>query len=212
MPGNRFRPWLAAAALLGAGLAEAQTPVDRPTRLPSVGRSIVSVEDSSALVVNPANLASLPGGEFRWQAVFLDDEALVPWQGHAFTFAAPIPFINAGFGLRLDLLDPTAEGVGARFGPRSNYQWITGGFAFNAGEANTLGFSFQHAYSENPLIDDLSSWSLGYTTRPVNHFGMAFVANDINAPVNTFGGGLERSYDIGLALRPFGTRVVELGV
>jgi protease IV len=212
MLANRFGPWFAAAALLGAGLAQAQTPVDRPTRLPSVGRSIVSVEDSSAIVVNPANLASLQGGEFRWQAVFLDDEALVPWQGHAFTFAAPIPFINMGFGLRLDLLDPTADGVGARFGPRSNYQWLTAGFAFNAGDANTLGFSFQHAYSENPLIDDLGSWSFGYTTRPVNHFGMAFVANDINAPVNAFGGGLERSYDIGLAIRPLGTRFVELGI
>src|SRR6185503_14740741 len=102
--------------LLGGAFANAQTPVDRPTRLPSVGRSIVSVEDSSALVVNPANLATLPGGDFRWQAVFLDDKALVPWQGHAFSFAAPIPWIDMGFGLRLDLADPTADGVGSRFG------------------------------------------------------------------------------------------------
>ncbi|HEX6767317.1 MAG TPA: hypothetical protein VF103_17585, partial [Polyangiaceae bacterium] len=100
----RLLPVLAAFFALGA--AHAQTVVDRPTRLPSIGRGIVSVEDSSALVVNPANVATMPGGEFRWQSVFLDEAALVPWQGHAFSLAAPIPLINAGLGLRLDLVDP----------------------------------------------------------------------------------------------------------
>jgi protease-4 len=199
------------AAFFALGAAHAQTPVDRPTRLPSIGRAIVSVEDSSALVVNPANVATMPGGEFRWQSVFLDEVALVPWQGHAFSLAAPIPFIDAGLGLRLDLVDPPAKGIGARFGPRSNYQWLTGGLSFRAGPGNAFGATFQHAYSENALIDGLSSWSLGYTTRPVNEFGMAFVANDINAPSNSAGGFLERSYDIGLAIRPFGSRAIELG-
>ena len=203
---------LAVSMLLGAGLAAAQTPVDRATRLPSVGRAIVSVEDSTAVAVNPANVALMPGGELRWQGVFLDEEALAPWQGNAFSFGAPIPFINAGFGLRLDLVDPPANGDAPRYGARSNYQWLGGALAFKAGEASALGFSFQHAYSENPLIDGWSSWSLGYTTRPVNQFGMAFVANDINAPTNDAGGHLERSYDIGMALRPLGNRAIELGV
>jgi protease-4 len=209
---ERLTARLVAVALFGAGLVFAQTPVDRPTRLPNIGRSSVSVEDSSALVVNPANLANMPGGEVRWQPVFLDEAALVPWQGHAFSLAFPIPFVDMGLGLRLDLVDPPADGIGARFGPRSNYQWLTGGIAFKAGEGNALGFSLQHAYSENPLIDGLSSWSLGYSTHPINHFGMAFVANDINAPTNDVGGYLERSYDLGLAIRPLGTRFLELGV
>jgi protease-4 len=198
--------------VFGVGLAAAQTPVDRPTRLPSVGRSTVSVEDSSALVVNPANLANLPGGEVRWQPVFLDEESLSPWQGHAFSFSAPIPWINMGLGFRVDLVDPPADNPRARFGPRSNYQWLTGGLAFKAGPGNALGFTFQHAYSENELIDGLSSWSLGYSSRPLNEFGLAIVANDINAPSNEAGGHLERSYDLGVAIRPLGTRVVELGL
>jgi protease-4 len=208
-----LRAWTSAALVLlfGAGLAVAQTPVDRPTRLPSVGRSIVSVDDSSSAAVNPANLALLSAGELRWQGVFLSEEALVPWQGNALSFGAPIPWVNMGFGLRLDLADPPAD-PGGRFGARSNYQWLTGALAFKAGQGNALGFSFQHAYSENPLIDATSSWSIGYTTRPLNEFGMAVVANDINAPTNDAGGHLERSYDLGFVLRPWGTRVVELGV
>jgi protease-4 len=41
---------------------------------------------------------------------------------------------------------------------------------------------------------------------------MAFVANDINAPMNDVGGYLERSYDLALAIRPLGTRFIEVGV
>ena len=212
MPSVSSRVRLAAVLLLGAGVAAAQTPVDRPTRLPSVGRSIVSVEDSSAVAVNPANLALLASGELRWQGVFLSEEALVPWQGNALSFAAPIPWINMGVGLRLDLADPPADGIGARFGARSNYQWLTGALAFKTGDSGGIGFSFQHVYSENPLIDAMSTWSIGYTSRPLNEFGFAVVANDINAPTNDAGGHLERSYDLGFALRPFGTRAIELGV
>ncbi|HEY1536378.1 MAG TPA: hypothetical protein VGF76_20300 [Polyangiaceae bacterium] len=51
---------LAAAALLKASGAGAQFPSDQPTRLPALGRSAVSDDDSTALVVNPANLAFLP--------------------------------------------------------------------------------------------------------------------------------------------------------
>jgi protease-4 len=180
--------------------------------LPAFGRSLVSVEDSSALVSNPANIALQPAWEMRWQGAFLDDRALVPWQGHAFSFSTPIDVLNMGLGLRVDLADPPEDAPDARYGARSNYQWLTAGLAFAPGPAGALGFSFQHAYSENNQIDGWSSWTVGYTTRPVNQLGMAVVLHDINAPTNDAGFKLERSYDLGIAIRPASTRAFELGL
>jgi protease IV len=201
-----------AGVLVAASVALGQTPDDRATPLPAFGRSTVSDEDTSAITLNPANLALMPSWELRWQAVFLSEQALVPWQGHAFSFGVPIDFLNMGLGLRLDLLDPPADNPAARYGSRSNYEWLTGALAYAPSKAVSLGASLQHSYSENPLLDGQSSWSIGYTLRPVNQFGIAVVGHDLNAPTNHAGGHVERSYDIGLALRPFGTRVVELGL
>jgi protease-4 len=199
-------------ALLVAASLFAQTPDDRATPLPSFGRSAVSDEDTSAIVLNPANIALMPSWELRWQASFLDERALVPWQGHAFSFGVPIDFLNLGVGMRVDLIDPPAQNPEARYGHRSNYTWLTGAIAYAPSDAVSLGASFQHSYSENAQLDAQSSWSLGYTVRPVNQVGFAVVGHDLNAPTNRAGGHLERSYDLALALRPFGTRVFELGV
>lgn len=213
---RRAIPALAASAFAGALFAAAaafgQTPDDRATPLPAFGRSIVSDEDTSAITLNPANIALMPNWELRWQAAFLSEQAVVPWQGHAFSFATPINLLNLGVGLRLDLLDPPADNPAARFGNRSNYAWLTGALAYAPSDAVSIGASFQHSYSENPLLDAQSSWSIGYTLRPVNQLGFAVVGHDLNAPTNRAGGHVDRSYDIGLALRPFGTRVAELGL
>jgi protease-4 len=207
----RYLGVFATAALVASSLF-AQTPDDRATPLPAFGRSAVSDEDTSTITLNPANVALMPSWELRWQAAFLDERALVPWQGHAFSLGVPINLLNLGLGLRVDLMDPPAENSGARFGNRSNYTWLTGALAWAPSDAVALGASFQHAYSENPLLDAQSSWSLGYTVRPVNHVGFAIVGHDLNAPTNHAGGHIERSYDLAMALRPFGTRVFELGL
>jgi protease-4 len=204
-------------ALVGVGffasaLAFAQTPVDRPTPLPAFGRSVVSVEDSSAIVLNPANLGFQPSWELRWQAAFFDDRAVVPYQGHAFSLSTPIDLLGIGVGVRVDVVDPPEDNPSARYGNRSNYAWLTGALAFAPSDTTALGVSFKRAYSENPEIDTWSSWSLGYTARPANPVGFSVVLHDINAPTNDAGARLDRSYDIGLALRPTGSRAIELGL
>lgn len=211
---RRFRLGVAASVLAGAALTAAslfaQTPDDRATPLPAFGRGIVSDDDSSAIVLNPANLALMPSWDLRWQASFLSEKAVVPWQGHAFEFGVPIDFLNLGLGLRLDLIDPPAENPTARFGSRSNYSWLTGALAYAPTKTTSLGFSLQHMYSENPLLDSQSSWSLGYTSRASDYLGLSVVGHDLNAPTNRAHGHLERSYDLGAAIRPFRTRALEL--
>jgi protease IV len=206
------RSTLGAALALGVvSTASAQLVVDRPTPLPAYGRSLVSNEDSTALVQNPANLAYLPGAELRWQGAFLDESALVPQQGHSFSLAAPVHLFGLGLGLRVDLLDPPSENPAARFRNNSRYQWLSAGIAKGT-PGGSFGISYQHAYSENRLIDGMDSWSIGYTARPVNQLGLALVGHDINAPRSRAGGFLSRSYELGVLLRPASTQAFELGL
>lgn len=206
-----FGAALVAGALFASTL-HAQLPADQPARLPAWGRNPVSVDDTTALVVNPANLAFLPGGELRWSSVYLDEDALLPYQGHAFAFGFPLPLVRLSTAIRLDLVDaPRAAGLDL-FGRTVNYQFLTWGLAFQASDTFGLGVSLQRTYSDRAALNGLSSWSLAGTSRPSDFFGIAVVANDLNAPTNDAGGFIDRTFDLALALRPLRRRAVELGL
>src|SRR5262245_56881352 len=108
---DRAFPRFAHAAAVGFSIAlgltlsapaPAQTPVVFPQRLPEFGRSVASSDDSTALVLNPANLGFLPGGELRWTGTFLRSDVAVPWRGNAFALALPLPF-SLATGVRVDV-------------------------------------------------------------------------------------------------------------
>jgi protease-4 len=203
---------LASLALLSAtGIAQAQSSVPRPTPLPAYGRSMVSDDDGTALVLNPANLAFLPAWELRWASRYLDESAQLPWQGHAFSFALPLPF-SLATGLRLDFVDP--PNTAATWNPdfRGNYSWVTWGLGFRMSDAASLGVSYKHSTSETRRIDDIDSWTFGLDVRPSPYLGLAVVGHDIGNPESRTGNELHASYDFGLALRPLKKRVVELGL
>jgi len=206
------------ALLLGLGLfgareASAQFPRDQPTRLPALGRSAVSDEDSTALVVNPANLGFMQREELRWTGMFLNESATATYQGHAFALAFPIPFLSLATGLRLDIVSPPGVAARTLFGDDSaRYEWLTWGLAFKPSNSFSLGFSLQRSYSNQSRAHDLSSWSLGFTSRPSDYFGFAVVGHNLNAPTNESGGYIDRAYNFAVALRPARTRAVELGL
>jgi protease IV len=201
-----------ALSSLFAARAHAQFPADQPTRLPTLGKSSVTNNDSSALVQNPANLSFLPASELRWSSVYLNEAARVPWQGHAFAFAFPIPFLNAATGLRVDLLAPPSGGPGALFKSDGVYQWVTWGLAVKASDSFGFGMSLQRSYSDMREAHGLFGWTLGVTSRPSDYFGLAFVAHDINAPKNANGGVIDRSFDLSLAARPLRSSALEIGL
>lgn len=195
----------AAAVCLAAVQLSAQVPLEQPSRLPPLGRSVAASDDTSALVLNPANLAFLPAAELRWSSIYLDEDALTPWQGHAVGFGVPIPIVRLATGLRLDVVDPPAA-TGLR-----NYQWLTWGLAVRTTDTASIGFSLERSYSELEPLDGLFSWSAGLSTRPADGLAISLVARHINAPRS----GLVRidpTYTAALALRPFGSRWVELGL
>ncbi len=199
---------LAVAAVVGFSVASGGAQeIERPLRLPAFGKNLVSVEDTTALVVNPANLAFLPGAELRWSSVYLDEAAWVPWQGHAVAFGFPLPLIPLATGLRIDTIDPPDA---AR---HAGYQWLTWGMSLAASETAALGFSLQRAYSTDAGYDNLSSWSFGFTSRAHDAFGVGFVAHHINSPrARSSLDGLAPAYDLALSLRPLSSRVLELGL
>src|SRR5258706_9556524 len=192
--------------------AGAQFPTNEPIRQPVFGKSPVTNDDSSALVQNPANLAFLPATELRWSSVYLNEGARVPWQGHAFAFAFPIPFLNAATGVRVDLISPPSGGPGPLFRSDGLYQWVTWGLALKASDSFAFGMSLQRSYSDMPQAHGLFGWSLSLTSRPSDYFGLAFVAHDINAPKNSSGGVIDRSFDVALAVRPLRSRALEVGL
>jgi len=198
------------AALFGAQGAVAQEPVQRPVRLPALGRSVAGTDDTTALVQNPANLVFMPGSELRWSSIYLDENNRVPWQGHAFALAFPIPFLPVATGIRLDLIDPPLSTIDGPYG-QFNYQWLTWGLAVG-GDSASLGLSVQRTYSDAPYTDGLSSFSIGYSGRPFDHLALSLVAHDVNGPQNAVGGTMERSFDIALAVRPTGSRALEIGL
>ena len=204
---------LLCSGLLSARRASAQFPKDQPTRLPALGRSAVSDDDSTSLVVNPANLGFMPGAELRWTGLFMNEGSTATYQGHAFALAFPIPFLSLATGLRLDLVAPPNAAAEQLFGTSSaNYQWLTWGLAFRPSNAFSLGFSYQHSYSNQAAAHSLSSWSLGATSRPSDYFGFAVVGHNLNAPTTNAGGYVDRSYNFAVAVRPLRSRVLEIGL
>jgi protease-4 len=221
--GTKGLGWLGALAV-GLGVATATTrvvaavPIE-PERLPALGRSVAGTDDSTALVLNPANLAFLPGPELRWEGIYLRSGLIAPWQGHAFTLGVPLPF-SLATGLRVDLVNPPSAAFGSL---SASYQWLTWGLAYQASESLALGFSLQRAYSAGPVASSLGSYTFGLSTRPLPAVGFSFVAQHINGPLGgdsarrlgslgAPGVSLGPSVTPALALRPLGTRAVELGL
>jgi protease-4 len=197
--------------LLFSNAAQAQSAAARPTPLPAYGRSTAGTDDSTALVLNPANLAFLPAAELRWTSRYLDEDALVPWQGHAFSFALPLPFAMST-GLRLDLVDPPSSLAAWSVPFRANYQWLTWALAFRTSDRSSFGLSYKRSFSQNRNVARIDAWTAGFSYRPAEMFGISLAAHDIGSPESRSGKPLDASYDVALAIRPLGTRMLELGL
>jgi protease-4 len=196
-------------ALLGPRTAGAQpypTKASDPVPLPE--RTAASGDDTTAIAVNPANLAFLPGPELRWNWAWMDDASPLPARGHAAAFGLPIWIFATG--LRMDWIDPPAT---ARSFYPDSYRWLRWDIAVRGGDTVALGTTLAWSYSDDPRLDGAVSATTGLTLRPSTYLSLAAVARDWNAPRTANRTTIERSYDFGAALRPvYGRRDVEIGV
>jgi protease-4 len=199
--------------VLGAVLAE-QPRREAPVLAP--GRSVAANDQSSAISTNPANLGFLVSSELRWTWVKTGDGSPDPSRGHAFDLALALP-AHIGTGIRLDFARPNAaafplNGVfpTAPMFPR-NYTFFTWALGFAPTPGLAVGLSIAHASSDNPTLDDFTSWNAAATFRPSPYFAVAVVGRDLNqpsAPLHV----QDRNVDIAIAVRPTGYRGFQIGL
>lgn len=197
---------LITAALGFAQRAGAQSAFDRPNALPAPGRDAVGTADTTAVVMNPAVLAFLPGAELRWTGVFLSEQSQLPQQGHAFAVGFPIPFLRLGTALRVDLVNPPDH---ANY---PSYQLLNWGAGIKLTDASAIGVAWQRSYSDSRLFHGIDAWALGYVARPWDAVGFGIWGRAINAPLSEGYYRLDPSLELALTLRPFGSDAVELGL
>ena len=192
-------------ALASTSALAAAPPPRASDAVPDPGRSLASSDDTTAIAGNPANLAYLPAPELRWSLAWTGSASPQPNRGMAFGVGLPIgPFAT---GLRLDWFSPP-DGAPAPFD--ANYHWIRWGIAVGnplASFGTTLGWGF----SRSPLLDGYVSLTSGITSRLAPWLSASFVVRDWNEPVSAAGIPIERSFQWGVALRPFATRAIEAG-
>ena len=123
--------------LLATTALATQPPLTPSEPIPSPGRSLASDDDTTAIAVNPANLAFLPAPELRWQWAWTEATSPLPGRGHAISLGAPLWVLATG--LRLDLLDPP-QGAPGPFD--ETYQWVRWALAARAGETAAFGVTF----------------------------------------------------------------------
>ncbi len=199
------------------------------------GRSVAGDDTSQAIVLNPANLAWLPGPEFRWTWVRCPDEAVTTGCGHAWEAATPL-FFGLATALRIDFVQPpwgAAQSTGVGFPFRGfDYVWATWGLAGQLGDRASFGVSLERAYSQNAYVEGLFGITAALSWRPNPHFGLAAVAHDFNRPSPTLvrdatglpcaqartlaspecAPVLDGRYKLALAFRPWdGRRDIEIG-
>lgn len=202
-----------AGAIVAVALASTSDGRAQPRaqHVPTPGRSAAASDDGSALVLNPANVSFMPGAELRWTWVRTGDDAWTSARGHAFSLAGAFPF-GLGTGLRFDFVRPPIDDPDTAVPLDEPYTWLTWGLGIG-GDASALGLSIRHLYTGEPGVDGPTTFSLGWSARPSAYLGLAAVAHDINAPKTDDGRGIiDRSYTLATAIRPWGTRAVELGL
>jgi protease-4 len=202
---SRWRSWPLALGLLGAGLARADGPVDARIGVLAPGRSLATGGDAASLRVNPAGLSLMPAYELRVDWVRAPERSLLPGSGVSFDAATPLYFGLSG-GVGVDWVRPS----GATSVP--DHRWLTGGLSLRAGQSLALGLSASRSYSDSPALDGLLGVTSGLLWMPGAGIGFAALARNWNGYVNAVGTPLDRSFELGMVLRPTGTRAVEIGL
>jgi len=212
----RFRRSALAGCALGLSAlvatptpSRAEPPAGLPSQpIPDPGRAVAGVEDAASIAVNPANLAFLPGAELRWTMVWTGNTSPLPARGHSIALGLPLWLLSTG--LRFDFFDPP-ESAPAPF--KDTAYWVRWPLAINLGSTLGLGTTFAWGKSDSAELDDFFSATTGVTWRPSPSLGISVVARDWNRPVSRTGTTIQRSYDVGFAVRPFdGRRGFEVGL
>lgn len=197
-------------AFLSASTAYAQDVAHRPPKITPPGRSLAGTDDSDALALNPSQIAFMPSYELRYTHVQLPgaSSSVSPVRGDAVGLAFPL-FFGFATGFRFESMRP---GDKAQLPSVQTWAWS---LAFKLSDALSYALDIRHWRPSDDALSNATTFGMSTTVRASRHVGFALVARDLTGArgdVLGIGHGIGRSFDFGLAIRPFATRTVELGV
>lgn len=167
--------------------------------------SITTQSDAASLEVNPAGLGFIDGGELAigWQDAADDVEGLAQ-EGGAVFFAGGSGSFGGGFSVQwLDRPELGAE--------MAEYRKYSLGAALSSEKNMSVGAAFNFfGSSDSEVLDDVTSWDLGFQWRPSQHVGFAAHIRDLNQPFlgDEDEGALPIRTSLGTALRFWNGRAV----
>jgi protease-4 len=164
--------------------------------------SVTTVDDLTAVEVNPAGLGLIQGGEFAYGlglGMPRDQNSLTT--DHTLMGAAGNGSIGAGLALQW-----LRDDIGGR---SIRYHKHSFGIGLSPAPIMSLGTSFHFFGSpESQLLNDLTTWDIGLQFRPTSFLGAGITARRINQPfINSFD-SLPLALQPGVALRLFDGRAV----
>jgi protease-4 len=182
----------------------------RPPRIVPPGRSLAGTDDSDALGLNPAQIGFMPSWEFRYTHVEVpkSSDVTTPGRGDTVGLALPLAF-GLSTGFRFESYRPPSN---APVGALQIFGWS---LALSMGELSSFALDLRNYRPNTEGLSSGTTFGLSYAMRPSPYLGVAFVARDLTASRGDIvapGVGIERSLDLGFAVRPLGTKAVELGL
>jgi protease-4 len=201
---------VAALALFASRAARAQSrplPIGEPptpgVRNPTIG--IAGDADASSVEKDPAALGFLPAWSGNYLHTELDHDGTVGVGGDGFFFASPIPYLSQlALGAGVQLLRPPSAF------PFKNEEKFTLALAIRPLPGLSLGLSYAHLWADQgPVAGGIDTLDLAISARPLRWLAAALVVHDVPGPaVQQF--PLQRVWDPEVAVRPFGTSLVEI--
>ena len=207
----RSRIGVAILAILVAGLArvaparaQASNPELRPTRGPYITGAVRAGDaDATAVELNPGAVALVPGGDLELVASAGKYALAIPRRGGGLYWATPIGSSALGLGLT-GVAGDAGNGVDGRTIFRLAY-------ALRLGSAVGLGVSWAHVWGGG--FGGVDTFDFGLSARAGRYLALGLVLEDVGGPhPPAVPAELPRLWVAELAVRPFGTSRLELGL
>ena len=215
---KRRGPLLAFSLMLTAGslVSHSSRSQEAPPRLSDSlalpSQNLASTDDSTAVSLNPANLALRSGAEGRVSWTHTSEDAQLPIRGVSLNAAGSAWIL--GTGLQADwFFPPAASPAPFVHGEESfHYGWVRWGAALRFRQLAAIGTTLAWSHGSSMALDGHFTTTTGLTVRPHAFLSMAAVARDWYSAPNALGQTIDTSVDLGLALRPLGgDRMLEIG-
>jgi protease-4 len=183
---------------------QASDPDLRPTRGPFItGATRAGLGDATHTELNPAALALMPAADAELVGAIAGEGGTIPRRGAGLYLAAP--FWSSGVGFSLSRV------IGTSDAPVDDHTTLRLAYALRLGRYGAFGASWAHIWDGG--FGGTDTFDLGLSLLAGRHFALAFTVEDVNQPRSASGATeLPRLWTGELAVRPLGTRRVELAV